>query len=936
MRESPHLDQQQMDQIAEEFSQAIRDGGHPSIQSFLSRFSHKDLSNESTEELRSLLSSIAMIEGLKQGSDTPERCDDVQLTQLDDYTILREIGRGGMGIVFEAIHQSLGRRVALKVLSHTLLNQPKHLARFRREARAAASLRHTNIVPVFGVGQDQGQHYFVMDFIRGLSLREWLDKKAGTSGRLLPTRAESMLDTDTETEIETSVFAEDATKPDPITDPVHGQLLSSIPMTPGSPGYFRWVAKIGSTIADALQYAHSQGVLHRDIKPGNLLLDQQGTVWIADFGLAKLTEQDATMTGDIVGTPQYMAPEAFENVYDESSETYCLGLTLYELLTQQPAISGKNTSDTIRRATQGVAANARKENRYIPRDLDTIISKSISLAPSDRYRTAGAMRDDLQRFLTDRPIAARRTGPIERLVRWSRREPTIASLTLGIFLSVMAMAIVAGVAYWRTNNSLMDTQVAKNSAVSAAALADEQRLLAQSNLQVAVAAFDEISDSIVSRSEEPDAELLGDITDSNSPAVTEEDALLLKSLLTFFDELANTNQDNLELKTQSAAARKRVGDIHHRLGQHALADQAYKEALDQYETLSAITGTSDESTLTQAKIMNDRSAIAGLRGNVAHAIDLYDQTIEQLKLSPNLLKSAEGRFEYARANSLFSSIATRSGLDIAEKFKSKGRGPAARLFGGKPLTPNPRQEQVAIDEAVDALTSLTEEFPGELKYEMALARALRTRANVTLADARGFRDRMKQPKIMSRIRRDLDESIDILDSFHRQYPDSDSVQYELAKSLSVVMLQPLAPNSRQKQRGRLMRSQRLADELLSEFPETPRYLALKAHALDQYASVRRMQVQRDEEKRLLIAVLAIQTKLLRGSPELSQYQVKLAQTIERLVDACLALNQREEAMRYLREVNDSLEKVVTSQAALGKLIQLNRRLGGPRRDARPN
>ena len=897
-----------------------------------------------------------MIEGLKNESDAVEKSDEIQLTQLDDYAILREIGRGGMGIVFEAIHQSLGRRVALKVLGHTLLDQPKHLARFRREARAAASLRHTNIVPVFGVGQDQGQHYFVMDFIRGLSLREWLDQKTGTSARLLPTRAESILDTDAELEFDTSVFADDLTEPDAMPDSIDGQLSSSIPTTLDSPQYFRWVAKIGATIADALQYAHSQGVLHRDIKPGNLLLDQQGTVWIADFGLAKLSEQDATMTGDIVGTPQYMAPEAFENVYDESSETYCLGLTLYELLTQQPAINGKNTGDTIRLATQGVAANPRKANRSIPRDLDTIISKSISLAASDRYCTAGAMRDDLQRFLADRPIAARRTRPLERLIRWSRREPTVAALTLGIFLSVVAMAIVAGTAYWRTKNSLMDTQVAKNSAVSAAAradeqrrladeqrrladeqrrLADEQRLLAQSNLQVAVAAFDEISDSIVSRSEEPDAELLGDITDSSSPAVTEEDALLLKSLLTFFDELANTNRNNLELKIQAAAARKRVGDIHHRLGQHALADQAYKEAMEQYEALSTITGKSEETTLTQVKIMNDRSAIAGLRGNVARAIDLYDQTIDLLQLSPDVLNSAEGRFEYARANSLFSSIATRSGLDIAETFKSRGRNPGARLLGGKPRTPNPRQEQVAMDEAVDALTSLTQEFPGELKYEIALARGLRMRANAALADVRRFRDRMKQPKTMSRIRRDLDHSIDILESIHRLHPDSDSIQYELAKSLSVVVMQPLAPNARQQQRGRLIRSQRLADDLLSKSPETPRYLALKAHALDQYASVRRMQDQRDEEKRLLIAALAIQTKLLRGSPELSQYQVKLAQTIERLVDACLALNQRDEAMRYLREATDSLEKIVTSQAALGKLIQLNRRLGGLRREARP-
>ncbi|WP_419189572.1 protein kinase domain-containing protein [Stieleria marina] len=932
------LSQQQLDEIAEAFSSAIRRDKQPSVDDFVAQYCADGIADESAQELHSLLSSIAMIERLKQ---TPAEPVDAakEIRQLDDYTVVREIGRGGMGVVFEAIHQSLGRRVAIKVLSHALLNQPKHLARFRREARAAARLRHTNIVPVFGVGEDQSQHYYVMDFIRGLSLREWLESLSGSRGRVLPTQAESISETDTDLEVDTTVFASDATTADPMEEEASNQLSVSIPTDTDSQKYFRWVAQVGATVADALQYAHSQGILHRDIKPANLLLDQDGRVWIADFGLAKLTEQDATMTGDIVGTPQYMAPESFENVYDESSETYCLGLTLYELLTGHVAIDGKNTSDTIRRATQGVTVNPRKWNRRIPRDLETIIVKSVALDSSARYATASEMRDDLQRFLADRPIAARRTGPAERLIRWSRREPTVAALTLGIFASLLTLAIVAGVAYWKTNQALVDTQVAKNSAVSAARVAQEQRLLAQSNLQVAVKAFDEISQRIVDRSDELDADLLGDIADSTSPAVSQQDAQLLQSLLLFFDELAKNNRDNVELKLQAAAAMKRVGDIHHRLGQHTQADKAFQEAWIQYNEIASASLTVPDDLqqnllLTQVTIMNDRASIAGLRGNVSQAVDLYDRTIDLLNESSNLLESTEGRFEYARANSLFSSIATRSGLDVAASFKSRGRRPVHRFFGNKDA-PSFRQELYASNEAIQALTSLTNDAPDDLRFQMALSRALRQRAEASLSDDRPLGDRLKQPRLMAGVRKDVSQSTDILDRLRELHPDNVSIQYELSKTLSVIAFQLGGEDARYSQRGRLVKSKRIADELLAQSPDTPRYLALKAHSLGQMAKARRMQGQSDEELSLLREQLEIQKRLLKGAPELSQYQIKLAQTIERLAEVHLAKGQRKEAVQYLRQATDSLSEVVNSPVAAAKLMQLNRKLGGLKRDPRP-
>ena len=200
------LDQQTLDAIAEEFSREYRDGKQPSIEVYLAK--HPDPSGE----LKTLLSSIAMIEGLKSSGESPSS-NQSQIEQLDDYKIVREIGRGGMGIVFEAIHQSLGRRVAVKVLASSLLDQPKHQARFRREARAAARLRHSNIVPVFGVGQTNDQHYYVMDYIRGMSLREWLQSIATGARPLAPTRADTTSQTSGRIEHDTFTVRSDETTP---------------------------------------------------------------------------------------------------------------------------------------------------------------------------------------------------------------------------------------------------------------------------------------------------------------------------------------------------------------------------------------------------------------------------------------------------------------------------------------------------------------------------------------------------------------------------------------------------------------------------------------------------------------------------------------------------------------------------------------------------
>ncbi len=231
LMDSQEPDQAKLDEIAEEFSNAIRRGNQPSIDAFVAKY------HDPSGQLRSLLTSIAMIEGLKQQSSESSasaNSQSLKIDQLDDYTIVREIGRGGMGVVFEAIHQSLGRRVAVKVLASRLLGDSKHLSRFRREARAAARLRHSNIVPVFGVGQSGEHHYYVMDLIDGMSLRQWLASISGRRKREGPTLDQALANTERDLRSEPEVIDVQA---DPqYSDPV-------VPVSTDAPDYFRWVAE---------------------------------------------------------------------------------------------------------------------------------------------------------------------------------------------------------------------------------------------------------------------------------------------------------------------------------------------------------------------------------------------------------------------------------------------------------------------------------------------------------------------------------------------------------------------------------------------------------------------------------------------------------------------------------------------------------------------
>jgi serine/threonine protein kinase len=355
---------------------------------------------------------------------------------LGDFQILRELGRGGMGIVYEAVQLSLGRRVALKVLPFAAGLDVTHLQRFKTESQAAALLHHANIVPVYAVGCERGTHFYAMQLIEGQSvaaLIHQLRQQAGrdpaaageaTTGPYLPAEA-------------------GAAAPSAPTRPV-AELSTERSGRGGK--YFRSVARLGVQAASALEHAHQMGIVHRDVKPANLLVDGRGNLWVTDFGLAQF-HHDAglTRTGDLVGTLRYMSPEQAlgqRALLDHRTDVYSLGVTLYEMLTLEPAFAGNDRQDLLRRLADDEPRPPRSIDRAIPVELETIVLKAISKSPADRYASAQALADDMQRFLDEQPILARRPTLLDRARKWSRRHPAAARAAVGLLVLVIGALFV--------------------------------------------------------------------------------------------------------------------------------------------------------------------------------------------------------------------------------------------------------------------------------------------------------------------------------------------------------------------------------------------------------------------------------------------------------------------------------------------------------------
>jgi serine/threonine protein kinase/WD40 repeat protein len=395
-------------QLAGEFSARLRQGEQPGVDDYVEHYPHL------AERIRALFPTLMLLQGLTDVTPSgavPQAAEHLAPGAiLGPYRIEREIGRGGMGVVYEAVHQVLDRRIALKVLRTDGLASGG-MERFLREAQTAAGLHHTNIVPVFDLGQVAGVPYYAMQLIAGRGLDRVLRDEEE-----VPT-----LSVSTANAIATGAAP---ARPTARRAPV------------------RQVVEWGVQAADGLAYAHQRGVIHRDIKPSNLILDDQGIVWITDFGLARRVEDVAlTRSGALLGTPRYMSPEQAQAArlpVDRRTDIYSLGATLYELATGQHAFDAPSPLEVVLAIIDHPPVPPRRLAPDLPRDLETIILKAMAKRPADRYQDAADLAEDLRRCQRGEPIRARRIGPVRRLVRWSRRNPVVAGLLLTVLVTLTA------------------------------------------------------------------------------------------------------------------------------------------------------------------------------------------------------------------------------------------------------------------------------------------------------------------------------------------------------------------------------------------------------------------------------------------------------------------------------------------------------------------
>lgn len=806
-----------VDVLAEEFADRLRNGEHPSIDEYVTRFP------QYAEVLRSVLEPIEAVERVSSLHAAQQAMQSMRPPkQLGDFRIVRELGRGGMGIVYEAVQRSLNRRVALKVINAMISDTEQNRNRFQREAESVAGLHHTNIVQVYGSGQDHGVHYYAMQLIDGVPLDQLIDclvHRSPNSGSLDPHRfttahAVRMLlsssrhrgshPISSSAEPKDPTLATDGTLPIAVeaTEPIRAPESTASPKEMDSTlsrEYFRNVARLVGDVANALDYAHRQKVLHRDIKPANLILDRDGIVWITDFGLARRVDTDiATRTGELLGTLRYMAPEQIAGKGDHRIDIYSLGLCLFELLALRPAFESPKQR-LLDPKVYSTLPSLRAINPSIPRDLETIALKACALEPKDRYASASALEVDLRRFLEDRPILARKATRWESLVRWSRRNPAIASL---LALSASMLLAIAGILAYTNHVQQQSLEQIRELYEEAGdtlrektqALENEQRekARAEGNLQLAMQAFDQIIANISARGSTIASDIESENDDSfevSEAALSQADVMLLESLLGYFEKLSQQNAKDLRLET--ASARKRVGDLQFRLGKLPEAEQSYQQALTEFQALMKQTDAPKdgpelplfEAIHSQAEVYHSLMLTTAMQRRMVPALQYFDQARTMLESNAEYAASPAGRFDLARLLNSVGTLASRTPMQgRGRMFGPMGGGPPGfRPPNGEGPPPGPmgelrqRKESELNREALRLLEGLVQEDAGNTSYRLALAHALRD--EVRIERQRGDRAAAESA---------LEQSIALLETLVKDYPNSNKYLYELAETLVLV------------------------------------------------------------------------------------------------------------------------------------------------------
>ncbi len=852
--------------LGEEFLARRRRGENPQIDQYIAA------NGEYAKQIRELFPAMIAMEELKvsknqSSGDRPIRLHVDRLERLGDYRIIREIGHGGMGIVYEAEQRSLHRRVAVKVFPKQAIGDSKQLTRFQREAETAGALHHTNIVPVFGVGEQDGLHYFVMQYLDGVSLDVLIHGLANLPRDLRCNDYLQHVFDDVVARRESQAAAEGrastadnkettACDRQGIIDLHESDLVDcqqpTIRAENFGPDHWRRIADIGIQVGDALQYAHSRGVMHRDIKPSNLILGADSLVWVTDFGLAVSPEQERlSRSGDVVGTLRYMSPEQLNGHSDRRSDVYSLGLTLYELLTMRPAFEGENRGSLIRKVSKSAPPAPRSVCPQIPRDLETVILKAIARSPESRYRSAKELADDLRRFRDDQPIRARRIGPIERLCRWSRRNPALAGMSLALALgAVVSLAAVS----WNWHQAVQEKQKAESEGTRA-----------ENNLTLALSSMDRLLERFesdwMSHPVVPESGS-GDSSTQLRFVVSDHTASILEEALVFYDRFAQANANSPKLQRDTAKAYRRAGDILNRLGRYADAQQAYRRAAA--ALLSQIDSHHDDAELVaQAAAVLNRLAL------VLHGVD----------------RSAEAKVELDHARQLLTDEltgnehSTRCTYELALTNSNLGLV-LWRLHQGEESTKRHRQ-------AIWLLENLVEQEPFEAKYRLSLARAYRNYYPIAAI--------CKERVYSNEIRR---LAAEILEELVADFPDVPDYRCELSEMLTITAQK--SDSDLTQRRYQIHRAVQLAGYLNRDFRSIPRYQVALAKSLTAEATLLRdSQPQRASSDHQRAADLL--RELCDRFPDVPAYRAFIAAALKEQAMTLQRLDQAEESICVLEE-----------------------------------
>ena len=755
----------ELDELVEELCDMLQSGTAIDVDELVDRYPHL------AERIREICPALVALNGLDREIGDERQTDDstkiIDRQELGDFRLIRQIGRGGMGVVYEAEQLSIPRKVALKILPLASLVDHRALQRFKNEVAAIATLNHPHIVSVYAIGEERGIHYYAMQLICGQSLaavikelRKRAERDQRLSGEAL---AQAVSDMEKQTSDELSLASQPSdrvlvdgpsveqapvnqsdlvtnslAKPEVLAKPskwvsAHGQLQlpglqgrrqgkevkeneadpldetatetvargrSTTVRQFGDATYFRNVAVLIKQAAEALQHAHDHGIVHRDIKPGNLMLATSGVLIVTDFGLARIeTGAGVTMTGDVLGTLRYMSPEQVQGnrmLVDHRTDVYSLGVTLYELLTLQPMWNGDNKAELIRQISLEDATPPRKINPSLSLDLETIILKAIEKNPTDRYETAQQLADDLQCYLDHKSILATRPTLIQRLNKWTRRNAVAAWASIAVLAVLLIASVVSTVIVIGERN-----------------IAQEQRNVAQEQKRVAERELARASE--IKR-------LITEMLTSVSPEEAQgADTTLLKGLLD--DAASRLAKGEVADELIAAELHNVVGDVYRRLGLYPQAEEHLPLAL---EIRKRVLGEEHPDTLTSmhslANLYNDQGRYAEAEPRYLKTLEIRKRVLgeehsDTLASMNSLAVVYKNQGRYTDAEPLFQKtleiqrrvlgkehLSTLGSMNnLANLYKSQGRSAEAEVLYLKTLE---IQKRVLGEEHPDTLGSM--------------------------------------------------------------------------------------------------------------------------------------------------------------------------------------------------------------------------------------